>query len=227
MKAIPWDAILALEVRRSIRVLDPELRDLTLRRRLSRARVELRQLTAKLTVLQHRVDSLGEPAPAKRKRNRRGQFVAGVCAPSHNHSRRPNAGSFRPGQRPANTRPLGSERLDRSGILIKIAEPDPYTGNPHRWVRKARYVWEQTHGRKIPPECLILQMDSDAHNCEPDNLVCIQRAVLPVLAKSGFHQLPLEHRQNEIARVQLLVLAHRRAREELVGGHTLHRRHNL
>ena len=226
MKAVPWDTVLALEVRRAVRTLRPELYDITLRRRLSRARIELRKLTAELTVLQQQFAALRSPAPPKRKRNRRGQFVAGVCAPSH-HGRGPNRGSFRPGQRPANLRPLGSERLDRSGVLIKIAEPDPYTGNPHRWVRKARHVWECTHGRKVPPGCLILQMDSDPFNCEPDNLVCIDRSTLPVLAKLGFHRLPLDERPTELARVQLLVLSRRRAREELVGGHTLHRRRNL
>ena len=123
-----------------------------------------------------------------------------------------------------NTLPVGTERVTKDGIQVKIAAPDPYTGNPNRWVRKARHVWEQTHRRKVPLRCVILQIDSDPYNCEPDNLVCIERASLPVLAKLRFHRLPVPDRHIEIARVQLPVLARRRAREELIGGNTLHRR---
>lgn len=224
MTPVPWETVLALEVRRAVRRLAPELSDIALRRRLSRARTELRHLKAEITVLQQRLDALDLDTRPRHRRNRLGQFIAGAFAPSHNHATRANAGSFRPGQQPSNTRPIGAERRDRSGILVKVPEPDPYTGNPARWVRKARYVWEQTHDRKVPPGHLILQLDSDTDNCAPDNLVCIERAVLPVLAKTGFHQLPLCECSGELTRIRLLVLARRRAREELVGGHTLHRR---
>ena len=224
MNSVSWETVLALEVRRAVRRLAPQLRDIDLQRRLSRARTELHHLKSQLTMLEQRIDALENPPEARACRSRLGRFLAGVSVPSHNHARRPNSGSFCPGQEPPNTLPIGTERRTRDGIQIKIAEPDPYTSNPNRWVRKPRYVWEQTHARKVPPRCVILQIDSDPFNCEPDNLVCIERPTLPVLAKLGFHRLPLPERRTEIARVQLLVLARRRAREELVGGYTMHRR---
>lgn len=42
----------------------------------------------------------------------------------------PNSGSFKKGQVPPNTKPLGHERVDNKDgyVWIKVAEPNPYTG---------------------------------------------------------------------------------------------------
>ena len=92
-----------------------------------------------------------------------------------------NAGSFgapgRPGGSPQ--RPIGAERFEsRTGLLVKVLEPDPYRpGTPYRWVRKARWVWEQAHG-PIPEGMVVICEDGDPMNCRPSNLVLASRGVV-------------------------------------------------
>lgn len=59
-----------------------------------------------------------------------------------------NRGSFSKGKRPDNAKPIGHERVcPRDGfILIKLAEPNPYTGAPTRYKHKHRVVWEAANG---------------------------------------------------------------------------------
>lgn len=59
-----------------------------------------------------------------------------------------NRTSFQKGSTPPNRKPVGSERIcSKQGfVLIKVAEPDPYTGFPTRYRHKHVHVWEQLHG---------------------------------------------------------------------------------
>lgn len=109
-----------------------------------------------------------------------GRFRPGRADHPAAQNRGANRGSFgapgRPGGKPQ--RPIGAERREPWGVIVKIAAPDPHRpGNDWRWVRKARVVWEEAHG-PIPEGMVIVQLDGDPENCALPNLACVSRAVL-------------------------------------------------
>ncbi len=90
-----------------------------------------------------------------------------------------NKTSFKPGNIPANWKPVGSERIDTEGyILIKIAEP-------RKWALKHRIIWEEYHKKKIPRGSVIIFADGDKSNLNIENLICVSRNELKVLNKCG------------------------------------------
>ena len=129
-----------------------------------------------------------------------GRFQPGRKTPPCSRNHGPNSGSFghgRPGGSPI--APIGTERTEKNGdILIKVAEPDPYRpGKPDRWVRKARWLFELTHG-PVPAGMVVIQEDGDQLNFAPSNLVLVNRRVLAVvnsrLRKRGAKPAPGERR---------------------------------
>ena len=84
---------------------------------------------------------------------------------------------------PSRRTPIGHERMSDGVLLIKIKETCPYTGRPSRYVRKARWVWEQVHGA-IPPGARVVQVDGDATNCDPDNLTLMTKGEVLALNSS-------------------------------------------
>lgn len=75
---------------------------------------------------------------------------------------------FKKGNIPANHRPIGSERITVDGIVeIKIAEPN-------KWKAKARVIYEKEFGT-IPEGYIIIYLDGNKQNLEPNNLEAISR----------------------------------------------------
>lgn len=88
-----------------------------------------------------------------------------------------NRTSFKPGNIPANWKPVGSERIDTEGYtLIKIAEP-------RKWALKHRIIWEEFHKKKVPRGSVIIFADGDKSNFNIENLICVSRKELRVLNK--------------------------------------------
>ncbi|MDR1246131.1 MAG: HNH endonuclease [Clostridiales Family XIII bacterium] len=78
------------------------------------------------------------------------------------------ASEFKPGNIPANHRPVGSERVNVDGYVeIKVAEPN-------RWGLKHRVVWEATNG-EIPESHIIVFADGNKQNFALENLVLVSR----------------------------------------------------
>ena len=96
-----------------------------------------------------------------------------------------HATRFQKGQRCARHRPVGSERLERDGVFVKVAEPDV-------WVRKPRAVWEKTFG-PIPAGMLVRVRDGDEQNCAPENLMLVTRTENARL--NGANRKPRERRK--------------------------------
>jgi hypothetical protein len=90
-----------------------------------------------------------------------------------------NSGCFKKGSIPANKNPLGSERTcSKDGyILIKVAEPNPYNGQPTRYRHKHHVIWEK-HNGLIPESHTVTFIDEDKTNCDINNLELISRAEL-------------------------------------------------
>lgn len=93
----------------------------------------------------------------------------------HNKGKSYNAGGdsvktrFRPGHRPQNWCPVGSERVRADGyVYVKIAEPK-------RWLPKHVHIWEQAHGPR-PKGHNVMFGDGDRGNFNLDNLMLVSRA---------------------------------------------------
>lgn len=74
---------------------------------------------------------------------------------------------FKKGQRGPRQRPVGSERITRDGVQVKVAEPDV-------WMPKGRAVWERAFG-PIPAGAVVRLVDGNQHNCAPENLRLLTR----------------------------------------------------
>ena len=85
----------------------------------------------------------------------------------------PNAGGatrFKKGHRPANWKPVGSERCNVYGYWeVKVAEP-------RKWKQKHVLLWEQEHG-PVPKGHIVIFLDGDKNNLTLENLAMISRAV--------------------------------------------------
>ena len=121
----------------------------------------------------------------------------------------PNRGTFKKGNAPSNRKPLGSERIcTRTGaVLIKVAEPDPYTGFPTRYKHKHVHNWEQNFG-PVPEGKVVALRDGNPLNCEPENLMLITRAELLNLNRNGYRRMPDELKPSVLALSRLQVKAH-------------------
>lgn len=119
-----------------------------------------------------------------------------------------NAGSFKPGQKPTNSKPLGHERVcSKDGfILVKIAEHDPYTNAKTRYRAKHQVVWEREHG-EIPDNHAIRFKDGDKLNCVIDNLICVSLAVNLRMNQNRVQDLPIELKATGHAIAELEVVA--------------------
>jgi hypothetical protein len=86
-----------------------------------------------------------------------------------------NRTSFKKGHKPANYKPIGTERIDRDGyVLIKVSD----VGDWHeRWKLKQVVVWEEAHG-PIPKGHCLLFLDGDKQNITLGNLQLISRKQL-------------------------------------------------
>lgn len=92
---------------------------------------------------------------------------------------RSRATIFKPGNRPANYRPVGSERVDSKDgyVYVKVADRrDPNGYNDHRdlWKLKHRVIWEQANG-PLPEGHIIIFCDRDIYNFDINNLMCVSQ----------------------------------------------------
>lgn len=87
-------------------------------------------------------------------------------------------GWFKKGHIPKNHRSVGAERVNADGYVeIKVAEPN-------QWKLKHRVIWEE-HKGEIPPNSVIIFVDSDKQNVTLDNLRLIEKSTNAVINHSG------------------------------------------
>ena len=75
---------------------------------------------------------------------------------------------FKKGSIPPNHKPIGSERITKDGIMIKIKDGQ----GTKNWTYKSRYIYEQTYG-KIPKGHKIVFADGDHNNIDLNNLILV------------------------------------------------------
>lgn len=81
------------------------------------------------------------------------------------------ATQFKKGNKPHNAQPVGSESKVDGYWKIKTREPNI-------WQLKSRHEWERIHGEKLKASDVILFLDMNPDNFDPDNLVKVSRAEL-------------------------------------------------
>jgi hypothetical protein len=114
---------------------------------------------------------------------RDGRFRPGQISPNKGKKGYCPAGSekgwFKPGHRPCNYKPVGTERINTDGYVeVRIRNP---TGKPEKnWKAKHRIIWEKANG-KIPRGHVIIFADGNKLNMALDNLLLISRKELAVM----------------------------------------------
>jgi hypothetical protein len=80
----------------------------------------------------------------------------------------PNVTSFKKGNKPHNTREVGSIRIDGKDkfLLVKVADKV--------WIRKEILIWEEVNG-PIPKGCVVRVKDPRQNKYEINNLMLISR----------------------------------------------------
>ena len=83
-------------------------------------------------------------------------------------------GWFKPGHRPWNYKPVGTERINGDGYVdVRIRNP---SGKPWKnWKAKHRIIWEKAHG-KIPRGRMVIFADGNNRNFALDNLLLVSMA---------------------------------------------------
>ena len=91
---------------------------------------------------------------------------------------------FKAGSITANTLHIGTEKKLADGyIWIKINDL-PRVKKQENWVQKQRVVYEKHYG-KIPQGYVVIFLDRNRENFDPENLAAIKRSDLALLNKQG------------------------------------------
>lgn len=100
---------------------------------------------------------------------------------------KPNKTSFKKGNKPATTLPVGSIRYcSKDNIyLIKVSEPD-------RWVSRAEYVWCKQHNSNIPKGCVVWHKNGDPTDDRIENLAIKTRLEVLLLNRLKHRKTPDE-----------------------------------
>lgn len=85
---------------------------------------------------------------------------------------------FKKGNVPANTRPIGSTRVDKDGYVVKKV-------SKKQWKLYQRCVYEQAHGIKLDKDDMVLFADGNTRDFDVENLVRVTREELLYLNQEG------------------------------------------
>ncbi|QLB23358.1 HNH endonuclease signature motif containing protein [Phocoenobacter skyensis] len=126
-----------------------------------------------------------------------GQFVKGAV--SWNKGKKgltgPNRTSFKKGEIPPKTLPVGSTRLSVQGYYeIKISEPN-------KWALMHREIWTNHYGEIANNEVIVFK-DGDKSNCDIENLMKINRGAL-CIANRYFSKYPNKLKETVYLMAQL------------------------
>ena len=92
---------------------------------------------------------------------------------------------FSKGHRPANYRPVGSERTNVDGYVeLKVA-------HPRKWVGKHTFIWEE-HNGLVPKGHVVIFGDGNRSNFDPNNLLLVSRKQLVRLNQNNLIQKDTE-----------------------------------
>lgn len=120
---------------------------------------------------------------------------------------------FKPGNVPANRREIGEERLSKEGY-VQVKIDDGHKNN--NWKFKHWLIWERLHG-PIPKGYMVIFIDGDRTNFEPENLMLISRAQNAILNRCKLRAYTRELMETALLVADLTLAAgnrSKRAREK-------------
>ena len=92
---------------------------------------------------------------------------------------------FKLGRLPHNYKPVGTERVNADDYVdIKIQDGKAQKN----WRGKHLLVWEEHHGRPVPPGHAVIFGDRNRRNFNPDNLILVSRKQLAIMNKKHLIQ---------------------------------------
>lgn len=107
---------------------------------------------------------------------------------------------FKPGRRPHNYLPVGSEIIDGEGYhKVKVADPKT-------WKFKHRLIWEE-HNGEIPKGGIVVFVDGDRDNLDIGNLMMLTRKEQVRANQDDVWSLPKPLRRTALLAVKLKVAA--------------------
>lgn len=74
-------------------------------------------------------------------------------------------------------RPVGSERVKKGYVQVKVAERPSRPGLHDNWVPKHKLVYEAAYG-PVPDGCAVFFADHDRANFDPGNLVAVPKRLV-------------------------------------------------
>jgi hypothetical protein len=74
--------------------------------------------------------------------------------------------------------PVGTERTENGYVTVKVAEPNV-------WKKKAVVVWEAANGKSVPAGHVVVFVDQDNLNFDPDNLCVVPKRRIAVMGRLG------------------------------------------
>ena len=89
---------------------------------------------------------------------------------------------FKPGNKPKNTDPIGTEKLLSDGYVWVKVNDKPKVPKKENWKQKHKLLWEQEYG-SVPDGSVVIFKDGDSTHIELDNLECVTRSQLLILNK--------------------------------------------
>lgn len=131
----------------------------------------------------------------------------GVCAPGCEKTQ------FKKGILPANTKPVGYERINRDGyveVKIKMRPSRPDCND--NFVPKHRLIWEKAYG-PIPSDCVVIFKDGNRRNFDLSNLALVTKAERLEMTRRGLFSTDADLTQTGImvARVRTTVYKKKKA----------------
>lgn len=106
---------------------------------------------------------------------------------------------FKPGNKPKNTDPVGTEKLLADGYVWVKIDDKPKVPKRINWRQKHKLLWEHENG-PIPEDCVVIFKDGNPTHIEIDNLECVTRSQLLIMNKKK-----LIHRIREITETGISV----------------------
>ena len=93
---------------------------------------------------------------------------------------------FKPGSKPANTLPIGTEKLCADGYVWVKLDDKPKVPKQVNWKQKHILLWEE-HNGPLPEGCAVKFLDDDKTNITIENLQLVTRGQLVRLNQTGLH----------------------------------------
>lgn len=123
--------------------------------------------------------------------------VQDICCKRLGFKRTGNSGKFTKGQAGITNLNVGTERDLDGYVFIKIADnkiegTHTYQKRKVNWVAKHRYIYEQHHGL-IPKGWIVIFLDNDNHNFDPDNLYAVPRSIHARMCNNQWYTDSREH----------------------------------